>query len=431
MFAVSPLPWRNRHATTNHVQNLWKHCWKLGAFVPLTCACGSEGGSDMVHGTGTTVDGASTLTVTATQTSATGALSTTTAGATSGGSSTTTNAAVTGSGGNGAGGSGANAGSGGGAAGAAAEETSSTTGDLPDLTGTPTEEERAELPAVRQEHGAAALNGEVYVLGGFTPDASASVQAYDPEEDSWRDVADFPVVFHHPNVAVVAGKLYVAGFLFGSSLRDGDGRTFAYDPDADEWEQRASMPVGTDRGSACVATLDDDIYVFGGASEATMPDASMYDTLADEWTPLPPMPALREHCVAAGIGGKIYIVSGRANSIQGIQIESWVYDPVSQTYDERAAMPTPRAGGAGAVLAGRIFVFGGEGNDDDPEGVFHEIEAYDPVADSWEELPDMMTPRHGFAAASVGDRIYLPGGALSQGFGASDWNTVFYFDPED
>jgi len=377
-----------------------------------------------------TAGGPTSVSTTAPQ-GTTGSVSVTTASATSGASVTSaTSGGAMDTGSTGAGGGNGSSG-GGGAGGADAEDTSSTTGEPPDFTGTPIEEDRADLPSVRQEHGVAALNGELYVLGGFTPDASSSVQAYDPESDSWREVADFPAIFHHPNVAVVGGMLYVAGFLAGSSLRQGDGRTFAYDPEADEWSPRASMPVGTDRGSACVAALDDAIYVFGGASAATMPDASVYDTVADAWTSLPPMPELREHCIAAGIDGKIYIVSGRANSIQGIGLESWVYDPATQMYDERQAMPTPRAGAAGAVLGGRIFAFGGEGNPDDPDGVFHEIEVYDPADDSWEELPDMTIPRHGYGAATIGDRIYLAGGATAQGFGATEFFTVFFFEPND
>lgn len=408
---------------------------KFAALVPLTWACASEGGgSDSVQPSGTTSGTANSTTATATQTaSTTGGTSAATVSVAVGTTTGTTGGVTTAATSSGGSTSGTTGGEGGADAGdtGGTSSTASGTGGSPAVTGTPTEEDRIALPTVRQEHGAAALNGEVYVLGGFTPSASSSVQAYDPETDTWRDVADFPVVFHHPNVAVVGGKIYVAGFLLGSSLSDGDGRVFAYDPAADEWSPRASMPAGTERGSACVGTLGDDVYVFGGASQTTMPDASVYDTVADEWTPLPPMPALREHCVAAGIDGKIYIVSGRASSIQGIQTESWVYDPATQMYEERAAMPTPRAGGAGAVLGGRIFVFGGEGNSDDAEGVFHDIEAYDPATDTWEELPDMTIPRHGYAAAVVGDRIYLPGGATSQGFGATDFHTVFFFESAD
>lgn len=422
-FVAPPLLERKRRATTTNVRNFWRFV----ALAPLACACGSgSAGSDSA--TPTTASGTHTASITLTHTATTsGGVSATTASATSG-ASTMTVATSAGMPATSAGGSGSGGGAGGADAGDTGSTSSSTSGPQ-GPTGTPVEEDRSELPTVRQEHGAAALNGEVYVLGGFTPDASSSVQAYDPENDSWRDVADFPAVFHHPNVAVVGGTIYVAGFHLGSSLGDADGRVFAYDPAADAWVPRTSMPVGTERGASCVATLDDDIYVFGGASDVTLPDASVYDTVADEWTPLPPMPALREHCVAAGIDGKIYIVSGRANNIQGIQVESWVYDPAGQTYDERSAMPTPRAGAAGATLSGRIFVFGGEGNPDDPDGIFHDIEVFDPATNSWEELPDMTIPRHGYAAAAVGDRIYLPGGATAERFGATNFHTVFFFDP--
>lgn len=418
-----------RHATTTDVRSVLK----LIALAPWVGACGSESdGSDPVQTTETTASTAGMVTAASTHSaSTTDGMSVATASTTSNGSTVGATSNATSSGG----GSSVTSGGEGGAAAANAggsggsDGTSSSTGGAPGLVGTPTEEERAELPTVRQEHGAAALDGEVYVLGGFTPQASSSVQAYDPEADTWRDVADFPAAFHHPNVAVVGGMIYVTGFHLGSSLRDADGRVFAYDPATDEWLPRAPMPVGTDRGASCVATLGDDIYVFGGASDVTMPDASVYDTVADEWTPLPPMPALREHCVAAGVDGKLYIVSGRANSIQGIEVESWVYDPETQTYAERSPLPTPRAGGAGALLGGRIFVFGGEGNPNDPDGVFHDIEAYDPSTDTWEELPDMTIPRHGYAAAVVGDRIYLPGGATAQGFGATNFHTMFFYEP--
>jgi hypothetical protein len=63
-------------------------------------------------------------------------------------------------------------------------------------------------------------------------------------------------------------------------------------------------------------------------------------------------------------------------------------------------------------------------------GVFDNIEAYDPTADSWEEFPPMVLPRHGYGAGQLDGRIYLMGGALMQGGGmASDSATVYYFEP--
>lgn len=304
---------------------------------------------------------------------------------------------------------------------------SSTPPSFPD--GSPTEVALTAVPTVRQEHAVVALNDEIYVLGGFTPSATATVQAYAPATDVWRDIADFPVAFHHPNAGAIDGKLYVAGFLLGSSLSDGDGRVFAYDPNADEWTPRTSMPAGTDRGSACVTTLGAKLYVFGGASNTTVPDVSAYDTSNDTWEELSFMPELREHCVAATIGDLIYIVSGRAGSIGGVGAESFMYDPATDTYANRAPIPTPRGGTAGALLHGRVFVFGGEGNDATQTGVFSEIEAYDPASDTWHSYPSMTVPRHGFGAATLGDRIYLPGGGTEQGFGSVNDHTVFAFQP--
>jgi N-acetylneuraminic acid mutarotase len=182
-----------------------------------------------------------------------------------------------------------------------------------------------------------------------------------------------------------------------------------------------------------VAVLENQIYLFGGSTNTngnspSSAEASVYDTETDQWQVLPLLPEPREHCIAGGVGGMLYVVSGRSGSIAGVSVESWAYDPEAQTYTERAPIPTPRGGTAGAVLRGKIYVFGGEGNADDPNGVFHDIEAYDPSSDSWEVLPAMLTGRHGFAAAALDGRIYLPGGATSQGFGAEDDHTVLFFE---
>lgn len=78
------------------------------------------------------------------------------------------------------------------------------------------------------------------------------------------------------------------------------------------------------------------------------------------------------------------------------------------------------------MLDNKLFVFGGEGNSVDPSGVFPKVEAYDPATNSWTTHPDMLVPRHGFGAAVVGGRIYLPGGATRQAFGAVNDNSAYY-----
>jgi N-acetylneuraminic acid mutarotase len=89
-------------------------------------------------------------------------------------------------------------------------------------------------------------------------------------------------------------------------------------------------------------------------------------------------------------------------------------------------MPSGRSGGNAAVLDGRIFVFGGEGNTASPVGIYDEVEAYDPRSNSWEKFAPMPLPRHSLGAATAGDRIYLPGGSPKRG-GSEIINTVDTF----
>jgi N-acetylneuraminic acid mutarotase len=295
--------------------------------------------------------------------------------------------------------------------------------------GTQVETGIALLPADRQEHGVVAAHGEIFVLGGYAPNVTASVLAYDVNADSWRDVADFPSPFNHPAAGVVGDKIYVAGFYAGTSLTGpATGQTFVYDPVADSWQERKALPAGTERAGGCVAVLGTDLYVFGGGNsgEATS-FASVYDTVRDTWTELPPLPETREHCAAFASGGKLYIAGGRTHTIPEFRPTTLEYEPGALTYQQKKPIPTPRGGAAGAVLAGRLFLFGGEGADNEP-GVFSDIEAYDATSDSWEAFAPLLIPRHGFGAATLGERVYLPGGATRQGGAASDINTVFYFE---
>src|SRR5688572_26312816 len=143
------------------------------------------------------------------------------AGAESGGSAGAGAGAGAGGVGAGAGGAGAGAGGAGGKA-----------------SGMPEEEALPDLTTVRQEHAVAAVAGEVYVIGGYTPNATASVHAYNPTTRMWRTRRDFPTVLNHANAAVVGNTLYVTGFYVMSSMSMASRQVFAYDPAADEWTER-------------------------------------------------------------------------------------------------------------------------------------------------------------------------------------------------
>jgi N-acetylneuraminic acid mutarotase len=270
----------------------------------------------------------------------------------------------------------------------------------------------------RQENGVVALGGEVVVIGGFRGAATlASVEAYDPVRDTWRELSPLPVQLHHPNVAVHQGKIYVLGFLTGGSFVP-DGRGFVYDPQEDAWSPVASMPQGTLRGAGVAGVVEEGIMVVGGLRNVAVADVSLYRPGEDRWEALPSLPVGLDHIVGGVVDGVFYAIGGRQRRISTHRTS--VYAFCEGAWKERAPMPTSRAGHAAAVWGGQIYVMGGEGNPEDPSGVFDQNEVYDPASDTWSSLSPMLTRRHGTGAAAIDGRIYVPGGADVIAFGSID-----------
>ena len=198
----------------------------------------------------------------------------------------------------------------------------------------------------RQEIGVAQLGDEIFVVGGYSRvDGNIAqvpwVEAYHPDTDTWRSVADLPDTLHHANVAVVNDVLYVVGSLHGNSFA-ADGRVLAYDPRCDEWAEKSAMPAGRARGASAVAVHRGRIFVFGGYRAGAVVDASFYDPVLDVWTPLPDLPAARDHMVAGTIGDAIVLAGGRSGGINGHTDAVFAFDPDAERYAPRAPLSTSR-----------------------------------------------------------------------------------------
>jgi hypothetical protein len=62
-------------------------------------------------------------------------------------------------------------------------------------------------------------------------------------------------------------------------------------------------------------------------------------------------------------------------------------------------------------------------------GTFPQNEEYDPATNSWRTLKPMLTPRHGAAAGTINDIVYVAGGGPTGGFAQSNVNEAFSFGP--
>lgn len=270
-----------------------------------------------------------------------------------------------------------------------------------------------------QETAAVAVGDKVYVLGGFSGALGVldAVAVFEPATCAWSAGPALPRPLHHVNAAVVDDTVYIVGALEGLEFR-ATGDVWAWRPGIDAgWSARTPMPTGTQRGAAVTAALDGAIYVAGGLRGGAVADVSRYTPATDTWEALAPLPAARDHACGGALGGALVVAGGRQASIASTSAEVYALAP-GGAWTARAPMPTGRGGTACGVVGQELVIVGGEGNPALPSGVFAEAEAYDGDADTWRTLAPMPTPRHGMGAAAIGERLYVPGGATQDGFGA-------------
>jgi N-acetylneuraminic acid mutarotase len=280
----------------------------------------------------------------------------------------------------------------------------------------------AAMPTARQEVAAAALDGRLYVIGGFGPSAEpvATVEAYDPATDAWQARASLPAPLHHPAAAVVDGRLFVVGGYTGGRLRWTPVATvLEYDRAADAWHYRAPMP--TPRGALAVAALGGRLHAVGGSTDAVTGAHEIYDPAGDRWTTAYPMPTARDHLAAVAFQGRLWAIGGRTSFLGTQFAEVEAYEPSVDRWVAAAPLPSARGGLAAVVAGPRIFVLGGEA----PLRIFNANEMYEAAGNRWIAKEPLPTPRHGIAAAVIDGKIYVAGGGTRPGLARTGVTEVY------
>ncbi len=290
----------------------------------------------------------------------------------------------------------------------------------------------APAPTARTEVAAAALDGLIYVVGGFEPrsmwtlwraSVSARVEAYDPAANQWSAKPDLPVGLHHAGAAVVDGALYIVGGFTESddTIWQPSDRVFRFNVGRETWEERASLP--TARGGLGVTTLRGKIFAVSGYNGRNNPAAvEVYDPGLDQWATAASLPTPRDHLAVVAMGDTLYAIGGRVRLDYRENLSTVeAYTMESDQWVPSADMPTPRSGMAACVVDGWIYVFGGESG----VGTFPHNERYSPRVNRWEAMAPMPTARHGLGAVEVDGRVYVLSGGPRPGGSYSPLNEIF------
>jgi large repetitive protein len=178
------------------------------------------------------------------------------------------------------------------------------------------------MPAGRERGaaGTAVYNGKIYIAGGqhdppdgvYNPRSKPWFDVYDPATRSWTQLPNMPRARDHFHAAVVNGKFYASG---GRQTRDINIVTAVDVYDLSQgttgtW-QTLNTALPTPRSGFTTAVLGKEILVIGGEGGGIAHnEVEAYDTAANTWRTLEPMPTGRHGIQATVYNGGVYVAAG-------------------------------------------------------------------------------------------------------------------------
>lgn len=305
------------------------------------------------------------------------------------------------------------------------------------------------LPWPAQEVYAAVWEGRIAVAGGLVGRTDAPLHIedrlglYDPAGEAWAEGPRLPEPRHHPMMAALGRDLWAIGG-YGRGEGDWTNRpeVWRLAPGALAWTSATALP--TPQAEAVGLTHAGRLHLVTGRSPREgangqwrdQQDVATHQVLdGGRWETARPCPMARNSAAGAVLDGALWIAGGRTVDGGGTgRLDR--YDLAADRWDTLAPIPVSPASGrqvggglAMAALGGRLVAFGGEWFDRGAPGgggVFAETWIYEPAGDVWRAGPPMRTPRHGLAAAALGDRLYaIAGGEVVSGGRAGGLNEAF------
>ena len=222
---------------------------------------------------------------------------------------------------------------------------------------------------------------------------TGSVDVFDVTNKTWNPaVEQMKEEQQYHGCAVVGDKVYAIGdhHPFSNPPIEATGLVQVYDASSGNWSYGTSMPGNQSVGLAGVASQGGMIYVAGGVVSQDLLDSTKrllrYDPVNDTWTQLADMNNRRHSFDLVSFRGKLIAYGGVAV----------FFDPIANTTVEEETNLT---------------------------------EAYDPVTNSWTQLPNATHKFSAYSAEVFNDEIIVHGGYESAGWMSSANDKTYGYDP--
>ncbi len=252
------------------------------------------------------------------------------------------------------------------------------------------------------------------------PDVAAPVDL----TETWQTRAQMPSARSRMGLAALDGNLYLIG---GERTSGITGLTEIYTPATRRWQEGAGKPTAVANVQAVV--IGKEIFVPGGCTSETAATSvlEIYNPAANEWRHRAPMPAARCAYAAAAVGDALYVVGGWDGTAYSDTV--FVYSPADDAWQTFDAPYPLSVGFAAATAQGKALVVAG-GYDGSRE--YADVFRLSPAEGQWEALPPLKHPRGGLGLVSLGDALYAVGGGWTDTISTNEqwspqtngWSTV-------
>jgi hypothetical protein len=264
--------------------------------------------------------------------------------------------------------------------------------------------------------------GLIAVAGGFRESGqpTSDLLLFDVNARTWSRGPDLPGPRDHAALVALDGDLYLVGG-FTTGLAGATSGVWRLDAVDGEWVEMQSM--GTARGALGAVAVDGRLVSVGGvdASGQDLRSSEWYDPIEDRWTPGPDLSRTRQHVGVASRGRTVFAIGGRSPNLDTVERLRFRDGKPQGRWTPAPPLSFSRSGNGAATVKGTVCTAGGEAL----AGTIAPIECL--RRGRWEHVGDMDVPRHGLAVVAVGDTLRLISGGPEPGFAFSVLHEVLQF----
>ncbi|MBL7923098.1 MAG: IPT/TIG domain-containing protein [Bacteroidia bacterium] len=294
----------------------------------------------------------------------------------------------------------------------------------------------ANLPSTEGRYGASAfsIGSRGFVACGFksaNPAAQKDLWQYDTLTNQWTARAALPLAAQARGWAcgfALNGKGYIAGGVDGGPSFYYNN-CFEYDTTGNSWTQKASLPYSLSHSSSFV--IGNSAYLAGGYKDAGVEGNPFirFNPQSNTWTPMPaPLATARSRMCASVINGKMFIGPGIYGDYNYYNVttfpsvfrrDTWLYDPVSETWSQEDSFPVMRANASSFTIDSNVYVVGGVNASNTPQT---DVWSLNPLSGTWTQRASFTGPaRMAGTGLSIGNRGYYGFGVANTSNFYNDW----------